>query len=215
MRVASRLALVPALFLAAAGALCAQSPNWGLGLSIVAPTGDFREKVYPPTADLGVQQIEGYDIGLGGQITVSMPVGTNLAFRFGMLGMGTEGTNTAAGCDTLILSHTLFSLTGEVQLFFDNAYWHRGFYIAAGVSADFERFESKYDYTDSWGDPIYFDIRRKSRLGGSLGVGHTFKGSGLNFTLEAVYHKTLNGNDPLRLEPPGADFLRIGFGIVF
>jgi hypothetical protein len=43
------LALAPALLIAAAPALRAQSPNWGLALSMGVPVGDFREKTFAPT----------------------------------------------------------------------------------------------------------------------------------------------------------------------
>lgn len=206
-----RLALAPALAFAA-GALGAQSPNYGLAISMGIPMGEFRETTYPPTTSVPVVQVEGYDIGIGGQFTMSMPLQKNLAFRFGISGMETEGTNTAAGYDTITLKHTLFSISGEIQVFFDDAYWHRGPYVVGGVSGDFERFERSFDYY-YWG---VSDVTRKNRLGGMVGIGHTFGGGGgLKFMLEASLHSTLTGKNPELDEPPASDFLKIVFGFVF
>ena len=87
--------------------------------------------------------------------------------------------------------------------------------------ADFERFErtfgdfDDYDYYDYWhNDDI--DTTRKSRLGGNFGIGHTFGfDAGVRFTMEATFHKTLNGNDSANDDPPNTDFVRLSFGCVF
>jgi hypothetical protein len=178
------------------------------------PVGDFREKTFAPTEDGGAQQVEGYDIGLGGQFTVALPLSKNVAFRIGFSGMGTEGTNTMKDYETLILSHTMFSLSGELQVFFDNAYWLRGPYLVAGLSADFERFEQSYeDYYG--GEPVPIDIRRKNRLGCTVGIGQIFGDGGMKLVLEVAYHATVTARDPARLDPTPSDFLRVGFGLVF
>jgi hypothetical protein len=171
------------------------------------PMGEFREKVYAPTAAVDSQQVEGYDVGVGGQLTMGLPMHRNFAFRFGVSGMGTDGTNTAAGYDTITLNHTIFSISGELQFFFDDAYWHRGPYIVVGASGDFERFEREISWESS--------ISRKNRLGRTVGFGQVFSGSGLKFVLEASYHSTMTGKDPMLQDPPASDFLRINFGFAF
>jgi hypothetical protein len=180
--------------------------------------GEFRETIYPPTDTVTEPQVRGYDIGVGGQLTVGMPLSKNLAFRVGFSGMGTQGTDTARGYTPITLNHSMFSLSGELQVFFDDAYWHRGPYAVAGVSADFERFESSYDeayYYDPW-EPQWIDVSRKNRLGCTFGVGQIFgRSGGMRLTLEATYHVTITGKDPLRLDPPPTDFLKVGFGVAF
>jgi hypothetical protein len=206
-----------AVALASITPLQAQSPKFGLALNLGVPLGEFRESSYW-TPDVDSKQIEGYDIGGGVSFTMSFPLQRNLAFRLGLGGMSTKGTNTAYGYDTIYLKHRMFSLGGEFQLFFDDAYRHRGTYIIAGVHGNFERFERSFDDFDSeWYDPYYSeaDVSRKTRLGGTLGIGHTFYGSGLNFTTELTYHSTLSDKDFDRGEPVAANFLKVSFGLVF
>ena len=60
------------------------------------------------------------------------------------------------------------------------------------------------------------DTTRKSRLGGSLGIGHSFGyDAGLRFTMEATFHKTLTNHDVDAGDPPSTDFVKLGFGFVF
>jgi len=206
-----------ALAFASLASLQAQSPNFGFAFNVLVPSGQFRESVYPPSLDVSVRQLEGYDIGVGGQFTMSFPVQRNLAFRIGIDGTSTSGTNTASGYDTIHLRHTMFSLSGEWQFFFTDAYRHRGTFFAAGVSADFERFARSFE--DGWykWDQNYseIDVSRKNRLGGIISFGHTFYGSLFNFTTELSYHATLTNKDFERGDPPAVDFLRINFGFVF
>jgi len=204
-----------ALALTSLASLHAQHPNFGLAFNVLAPSGQFREIVYSPYDGVSVNQVEGYDVGVGGQFTMSFPLQKNLAFRVGIGGTSMIGTNTAPGYDTIHLRHTMFSLCGEWQLFFSDAYRHRGTFIVAGISSDFERFarsfdEYKWDY-----DYSELDVTRKNRLGGTVGIGHTFYGSLFNFTIELSYHATLTNKDFNRNEPPAADFFRFNFGFVF
>jgi len=202
--------------LAPLSSLQAQPTNFGLAFNVLVPSGQFRESVYPPYGDVSVRQVEGYDVGVGGQFTMSFPVHRNLAFRIGIGGTATGGTNTASGYDTINLRHTMFQLSGEWQFFFSDAYRHRGTYFAAGISGDFESFARSFD--DNWSSSKWnsdLDVTRKSRLGGIISFGHTFHGSFLNFTTEFSYHATLTSKDFDRGEPPAADFLRINFGFVF
>lgn len=193
--------------------LQAQDPHFGFGLNLVFPTGGFRDTTYPPTPEVTSPQHEGYDLGLGGQFTISFPVEPNVALRMNVNGQTTDGTNTAAGYDTIHLKHRMVSLGGEVQVFpGSGAFRHQGTYLLGGLSADFERFDR------SFGDPNldYTETSRKSRMGGTVGVGHSFGYSGAgHFTVEGVYHKTLTGNDESAGDPPSTDFVKVAFGYVF
>ena len=151
-------------------ALQAQEPHFGFGLNLGFPTGDFRSKTYPPTGTVLVPQTDGYDVGIGGQFTISFPVDPKVAIRMNLGGQTTDGTNTAPDdADRINLRHQMFSLGGEVQVFpgTGSAYRHQGTYLLGGVSADFERFDR------SFGTPNvdFTDTTRKSRLGGTLGIG--------------------------------------------
>ncbi len=211
MRYRSMLSLMLAAGLAPV--LQAQDPHFGFGLNILFPTGDFRDTTYPASAEVTAPQHEGYDLGLGGQFTVSFPVDPNVAVRLNVSGQATKGTNTAAGYDTINLKHRMFTLGGDVQLFpGGGAFRHQGTYLLGGLGADFERFDR------SFGDPDwdYTETSRKSRLGGSLGVGHSFGYSSVgHFTMEGIYHKTLTGNDEGAGDPPSTDFVKVSLGFVF
>lgn len=195
--------------------LTAQEPRMGLGLNLILPTGGFRSTSYGPTAELPRGQEEGYDVGVGAQFTMSFPLDTRTAVRLNLSGHSVRGTNTAPGEATLTLEHNLFSLGAEMQFFSGSAYRHRGAYLLAGVCADFESFSRGYgDWDMQFGTPD--STTRKSRTAATFGVGRTFGyDSGMRFTLEGVYHKTLSGNDPARMEPPSTDFLKISFGWIF
>jgi hypothetical protein len=200
--------------LAASGILQAQNPHVGLTLNITVPTGEFYEKTYPPTSQVDAPQVEGYDVGIGGQFTLSFPVQRNLAIRLGFGGMSSRGANTATGYDQIYLRHNMFSISGDLQLFFEDAYLHRGTYVFGGVSANFERFERSYD--DYWDYRSDIDISRKSRTGGTLGLGHTFyTSSGFKFITEISYNTSLSGRDSNIDAWPKTEFLKIGLGFVF
>ncbi len=196
-------------------ALSAQEPRMGLALNLVMPAGSFRSTTYAPTVQLPGGQEEGYDVGLGAQFTMSFPLETRTALRLNLSGQTVRGTNTSPGATTLTLEHNLFSVGAEMQFFSGSAYRHRGAYLLAGLCADFESFNrgesAPYHYDDQWEATT-----RKARTAATFGVGRTFGyDGGLRFTLEAVYHKTLSGNDLARQEPPSTDFLKLSFGCVF
>jgi hypothetical protein len=209
----------PALALVCAGALQAQSPNFGLSLFLSIPTGRFAEAKFDCEDKYGYPYIatDGYDVGVGGNFTMSFPLQNTLAFRVGVGGMSSRGTSTAPGYETLFLRHTLFSLSGEFQIFFDDAYRHRGAYLIAGISGDFEKFECSYD--DNWDSENDWyrevNVERKSRLAGNVGIGHTFYGSDIKFATEITYHSTLTNKDFSLGNPIPSDFIRISFGLVF
>jgi hypothetical protein len=194
--------------------LQAQEPHFGFSLNLGFPTGDFREKTYPPAGTVTSTQTEGYDPGFGGQFTVSFPVAPQVALRMNLGGQTTNGTNTVPNEETIHLQHELFSLGGEIQVFPGpgSAYRHRGTYLLGGVSADFERFDR------SFGTPNvdFTDTTRKSRLGGTFGIGHSFDyGTFGRFTLEGAFHKTLSGNHTSAGDPPSTDFVKMTIGVVF
>ncbi len=215
------LIALPLLF--AGGMAQAQDPHVGFALTLGFPTGEFRSKDYPalsasPVPDrTSSAQNEGYDLGVGGQFTISFPVDPMLAIRLNLSGMTTSGSNIARSDpfygDKINLQHSIFSVGGDLQFFLNgSANRHRGTYLLGGVSADFERFDRSY------GDPNTSDFtstERKNRMGGNFGIGHSFGLAGNRFTFEATYHKTLSGNDASNLEPPSTDFLRLSLGWVF
>ena len=213
-----RLINCTALVLATIGSLHAQSPIHGnVNLYLSVPVGGFLETTYI-TPDVDVRQTEGYNIGFGGQLGIGFPLQKNVALRVVFSGMTTNGTNTATGYDTIYLRHAMFSLGADLQFFFDDAYRHKGTYIVTGISGDFERFERSFDDNRDWRwNSTYseVDVSRKNRLGGTVGIGRTFYGSSLNFTLELSYHTTLTNKDFDRGEPLAANFIKLNFGTVF
>ncbi|WP_291272086.1 hypothetical protein [Geothrix sp.] len=217
MRRPAPLLLLP-LLLASGATLSAQSPHIGFSLNLLFPTGDFASQTYPayfsPSAGRVIApQKETYDVGLGGSFTVSFPVDRSLAIRLNLSGSAENGTNRAPGETSINLRHSQFNLGGDLQIFPQGtAFRHRGLYFVAGLSADFEQFDR------SFGDPLYdyTDTTRKSRMGGSLGLGHSFGyDAGMRFTLEATFHKTLTSHDVAAGDPPATDFVKVGFGFVF
>ena len=207
-----------AIALAITPALAAQEPHLGFGINLGFPTGDFRSKTYPPNADVPAEQTDGYDVGIGGQLTVSFPVDPTFAVRmnFNIMSTNGTGTNPNTGSQDLTLKHELFGIGGDMQFFLNGgALRHRGTYLLLGASADFERFDRSDSSTwDWWGDST--DTTRKSRLAGTAGIGHSFGYSGgTRFNLEVAFHKTLSGNDLAKHEPPSADFMKVSFGWVF
>jgi hypothetical protein len=190
----------------------------GFSLNLLFPTGEFANKSYPayfsPSAGYVIPpQKETYDVGLGGSFTISFPMDRTLALRLNLSGSAENGTNRAPGETTINLRHSQFNLGGELQIFPQGtAFRHRGLYFVAGLSADFETFDR------SFGDPLYdyTDTTRKSRLGATGGLGHSFGyDAGMRFTLEATFHKTISGNDVNAGDPPSTDFLKVAFGFVF
>ncbi len=208
---------IPALMisLGVAPVLQAQDAHVGVALNLSFPTGAFQNTTYPANTSLGIpQQQEGYDVGLGAQCTIGFPVDPKVALRLNFCGQGSDGSNTAPGKDRINLHHNIFSIGGEAEIYVGrgSAFRHRGTYLIGGISADFERFDR------SFGDPNtdYTETSRKSRMGGTVGMGHSFGyDGGGRFTLETVFHKTLSGNDTGAGDPPSTDFVKVGFGWVF
>ncbi len=220
MRRAASLLILP-LILASGSDLKAQSPHIGISLNLIAPAGGFASRTYPAYYDtLAARTIPGqketYDVGLGGSFTVSFPMDRTLAIRLNLSGSAENGTNRAPGETTINLRHSQFNVGGDLQIFPQGtAFRHRGLYFVVGLSADFEQFDRSYGDLSTYSD-YNIDTTRKSRLGASGGIGHSFGyDSGTRFTLEATYHKTLTGNDVNAGDPPSTDYVKIGFGFVF
>ncbi|MDP1831268.1 MAG: hypothetical protein Q8K67_04355 [Geothrix sp.] len=222
MRRTASLLVLP-LILASGSALRAQSAHIGFSLNLLFPTGEFASKTYPPyySPSAGYiipAQTETYDVGLGGSFTVSFPMDRTLAIRLNLSGSAENGTNRAPGEATINLRHSQFNLGGELQIFPQGtAFRHRGLYFVAGLSADFETFDRSFgDLSSNYYNDYSVDTTRKSRLGATGGIGHSFGyDAGTRFTLEATFHKTLTGNDVNAGDPPSTDYLKLGFGFVF
>lgn len=222
MRRAAPLLMLP-LILASGSALRAQSPHMGFSLNLLFPTGDFASRTYPPYYSPSAGYIipaqkETYDVGLGGSFTVSFPVDRTLAIRLNLSGSAENGTNRAPGEANINLRHSQFNIGGDLQIFPQGtAFRHRGLYFVAGLSADFEQFDRSFgDLSSSYYNDFNVDTTRKSRLGGNAGIGHSFGyDSGMRFTLEATFHKTLTGNNVDAGDPPSTDYVKLGFGFVF
>ncbi|HJV49204.1 MAG TPA: hypothetical protein VJ549_08025 [Geothrix sp.] len=222
MRRSASLLALP-LILASGSALRAQSPHMGFSLNLLIPTGEFASKTYPEYFSTSAGRIippqkETYDVGLGGSFTVSFPVDRNLAIRLNLGGSAENGTNRAYGEDTINLRHSEFNVGGDLQIFPNGtAFRHRGLYFVVGLSADFEQFDRSYgDITYGYYNDYPVDTTHKSRLGGTVGLGHSFGyDSGMRFTLEGTFHKTLTGNNVDAGDPPSSDYVKLGFGFVF
>jgi hypothetical protein len=198
-----------------ASSLGAQEPHFGFAFNLAFPTGDFREKTYPPPSATASSYKDGFDAGFGGQFTMSFPIERNFAIRMNFGGQSTSGSSSGVGYSRQKLQHNLFSLGGEFQLFVNgSALRHRGTYFFFGPSADFERWDySDDDRHDYWDDYTTYD--RKSRMGATFGIGNSFGTHAGRFTMEFGYHKTISGNDSAKGDPPSADFVKLTFGWVF
>lgn len=194
--------------------LAAQEPHFGFAFNLAFPTGDFREKTYTPTGTTAAPYTDGFDVGVGGQFTMSFPVERNFAIRMNFGGQGTSGSSTGAGYAKQTLNHSIFSIGGEFQLFLNgSALRHRGTYFFFGPSADFERWSYSDDRDHYWDDYTTYD--RKSRMGATFGIGNSFGAPTGRFTMELGFHKTISGNDVAKGDPVSADFLKLSFGWVF
>jgi hypothetical protein len=214
MRSISTLIACGLLSVGAPQLLPAQEPHFGFALNLGFPTGEFRSRDIPASGTAGKQN-EGFDAGFGGQFTISFPLEQALALRMNFNGQGTTGSRTESGHSNQDLQHNIFSLGAEMQIFVGgNANRHRGTYLFFGPSADFERWDYTYDgYWDSYRDTRTYD--RKSRMGATFGMGHSFGRPIGRFTMEVGFHKTLSGNDVNKGEPPSSDFAKLSFGWVF
>jgi hypothetical protein len=193
--------------------LAAQDNRMGLSINLAVPTGGFAGTSYAPDAFTVSSSRESYNTGVGAQFTVSFPVDKTFALRLNLGGQSFSGRASAPGYYDLNLQQQMFSLGGEAQFFLadGNAFRQSGTYLLAGVALDFERFDASY------GDPNYdaSNSVNKTRVGGVIGIGHTWRrGGGFRYLIEGAYHKTLTQTDTAAGDPPGSDFLRFSFGVI-
>ncbi len=197
-----------ALVLASGVSLAAQDAHLGLSVNLNVPTGAFSSTTYAGPIT------EAYDPALGVAFTASFPVDRSMAFRLNLSGTTFSGHADEPGYDRYNLQDAMFSLGGEVQLFMagGDAQRHLGSYLIGGLSVDLERFSASY------GDPSFYadNAVSKTRLGATVGFGHSFRYVGRwRWNMEVTFHKTLTAYDTNAGDPPPADFVRVGAGIVF
>jgi hypothetical protein len=182
---------------------------FGLYAGVGVPVGDFGGVDVPAIpSDLPVPQTQGYDPGVTARLTMTFPLFSRfLAFRAGAGFAYNGGTNTAYGYPDLGLGYLAVGAGGELQVFFDESFKHRGTYVFGGAAVNNETFsESDTSHTV-----------KKTRLGATVGLGHTFSpkaGKG-GWTIELAYHATLSGKDTNAGDPIAADYIRLGVGYVF
>ena len=186
-------------------------PNLGVGLLVGVPTGALGRTSY------GDGSSETYNTGLGAQFTLSWPVAPALSLRLNASGITFQGTGRAPQTYDWNVQDQTFSLGGEAELFLadGNAARHLGTYLLGGLHADFERFSaSNYDPSYDAAAAV-----NKTRLGATLGLGHTFRTyGGYRWSLEAAYHKTLTdtaSDDSALVGFPAADYVQLYAGYTF
>jgi len=184
--------------------------TFGLYANVGVPMGEFGGVEIPPVSGMPVTQTEGYNAGFGARFTMTFP----LLFRYMGLRAGAGfayngGTNTAPGYSDIELTYLAIGASGELQVFFDESYRHRGTYLFGGATANNETFIRI--------DGGRTDTNRKMRLGATAGLGHSFtaRNGGGGWTLELAYHTTLTGKDTINGDILAADYLRLGVGYVF
>jgi hypothetical protein len=181
--------------------------TFGLYAGAGVPMGDFGGVDVPATPDFPVLQSQGYDPGLCARLTVTFPLFKKLGFRAGAGFAYNWGTNTAPGYADIGMGYMAVGAGGELQVFFDNAYLHRGPYLFGGATVNNETFtQTGTSFTE-----------RRVRLGATAGVGHSFRAlsGGGGWTIELAYHATLSGKDTASGDPVAADYVRLGVGYVF
>jgi hypothetical protein len=182
---------------------------FGLHAGVGIPMGDFGGRDYPAESS-PVAQSEGFDNGFGGRFTLTFPLPfRQLGFRAGVGFMSNVGSNTAPGYQDIDLTYTATGVSGELQVFFDESYRHRGTYIFGGATLNNDAF--------GWSRGNYSEAFSKVRFGGTLGLGHTFTAHGGKvggLTLELAFHTTFTGTGSAG-DPVGADYLRLSAGYVF
>ncbi|BDU74552.1 outer membrane beta-barrel protein [Mesoterricola silvestris] len=188
--------------------LAAQEPHFGLGVTVGVPTGALNSTTYAGGAT------ESYDSTLGLQFTASFPVDRSLAWRLNLSGQTFSGHVDEPGQFRVNTQDAMFSIGADAQIFVGggNAQRHIGTYLIGGLALDLERFSSSYD------DPSYYPdtVTNKSRMGLNVGIGHSMRYIGRwRWNFEATYHKTLSSHDTGAGDPPAADFIRLGAGVVF
>jgi hypothetical protein len=211
MRTLARLSL---LGLVASGPLLqAQRPNLGVSFNLGFPTGGYRSQDWPATPAASGPIHQSFDTAFGAQFTASFPLQEAVALRACIGAMTASGSQMQDAWGRRGLRNNLFAIGGDVQIFLDKgAMRHRGTYLYAGPSMDFEQWS--YTYTRYWNTYLY-TYDRKSRPAANFGFGHSFPVHSGRFTLEVGFHKTLSGNNTSQGEPSSTDFAKLGVGWVF
>ena len=193
-----------------------QAQSLGVAVDFGIPMGEFSETKFAPSPGATATETEGYDPGFGLRGTISFPFAKKLALRAGLGVLSNKGTLASPGYENIFLRHTATSLSGELQIFFDNAYEHEGLYLMGGISANFERFEQSYDKSawDTEAEKRLLKDTKETRMGATIGMGYTF-GSGGGPTLEIAYHATLSAKDVADPGTIAANYLRLSVGFVF
>ncbi|MDE3245908.1 MAG: hypothetical protein KGN80_07445, partial [Acidobacteriota bacterium] len=91
----------------------------------------------------------------------------------------------------------------------------QGTYLFLGLAEDFERFDRGHDAHNYNNDLAVLSTVRRNRLGGNIGVGHSFGDSSLEsgrWNWEVGYHTTLRGRTPG--DPPRTSEFKLGIGFV-
>jgi hypothetical protein len=207
LNMASRITGVMTAEQRAAQKALRRSVTFGLYAGGSVPMGEFGGVDVPATPDFPQPQTYGYDPGFGARFTLTFPLFFKfLALRAGAGFAYNAGANTAYGYPDLGLGYMAFGATGELQIFFDESFKHRGTYIFGGAAINNETFtESDTSFT-----------ARKVRLGATAGLGHTFApktGKG-GWTIELAYHATLTDKEAVG-GVIAADHIRVGGGYVF
>jgi hypothetical protein len=208
MEIASRITGVMTPGQRAALKSLRRTVTYGFYAGAGIPMGEFGGMDVPATPAMPVAQSEGYDPGVTARFTMTFP----LFFRYLGLRAGAgfaynTGANTAYGYKDLGLTYIAFGASGELQIFFDESYRHRGTYIFGGAAINNETFSES--------DTSFME--RKVRLGATAGLGHTFTrpGGRGGWTIELAYHATLSAKDTAAGDKVAADHIRVGVGYVF
>jgi hypothetical protein len=206
--------------------LWAQDAYMGVALTYATPQGAFANSSFPanpssgylailpgtgffPTVLMGTPATtQGYNAGVGLQVTRSVPVDRTWAIRADASMFTFSGSATAPNYPSVGLKAGLATIGCDALAFLGdgNAFQYQGTYLFGGLSLDIGMYNSAY--MDSW------DTGTSTRLGATVGIGHSFKVSDYRrYSLEAAYHTTLSGTGTT--DPPSSDLISISVGMIF
>ena len=193
--------------------LAAQDVRVGFAVDLGIPVGGFSSTDYPATGPNNPASTNTFNGGLGAELLFCVPVQQNLAVRFSVGALTFSGTSSSPGYASMNLQDQMISLGAEAQFFLGGGSASRqsGWYLLAGPSIDFERFDASY------GNPDYDQSQtiNSTRVAALVGVGTMWRGRwGHHYLLEAAYHKTLTNCSVSAGDQPGSDFLKVSFGVI-
>jgi hypothetical protein len=204
----------------------AQGAYMGVALTYATPQGAFSHSSFPANPASGYLTIlpgtgfmptvlqgtpatsQDYNAGLGLQVTWSVPVDRTWAIRADASMRTFSGSATAPKYPSVGLRAGLATFGCDALAFFGdgNAFQYQGSYLFGGLSMDIGMYSSAY--MDPW------DSGSSTRVGATMGIGHSFKVSDYRrYTLEASYHTTLSGTGAT--SPPSSDLFSISVGMIF